>query len=146
MTYRSLTDRNNSRYILRKNRKENGLCIECGKPSAGRLCEKHLILARKSARKIKAKRLSNFLKYGTCIKCNQLAINGTQLCEKHLLYYRARVAKKYKREQQYRIEHRLCSRCRVPLEDGEGRTCMNCSNPKLRRDTAYATNTIRAAA
>jgi hypothetical protein len=71
---------------------------------------------------------------GICVRCSEPPINGTVMCLKHLLDYRNQAIKKNERYRKYCVENRKCTRCGTPLEEEEGRSCMNCSGKRLRKE------------
>ena len=79
---------------------------------------------------------------GICVRCLLPAIGGFIVCAKHR---EKDIIKSLRYNNIYRerlIRDRRCVRCAVPLEEDEGRTCMNCSHKKLREEMVYATHRI----
>lgn len=83
---------------------------------------------------------------GICVECDKPAVAGKCVCEKHLTRYREKSRRRNKINYQHCIDNRLCVRCWTPLEEDEGRTCMNCSGRKTRGEMTYAAHTARIAA
>lgn len=97
----------------------------------------------------KAANRRNYIKRlmaGLCAHCSLPSVGGTTMCEHHREYYREKSAKTNKQNRKYAIDNRLCERCWTPLEPEEGRTCMNCSSKKLRKEMTYAAYSILPAA
>lgn len=62
---------------------------------------------------------------GICYQCyHRPAENGIGMCSSCQEVGKER----HRRNRQKRIKERLCTRCGAPLEEGEYRTCVNCSH------------------
>ena len=127
-----------SKKAYRKRHKALGLCVVCTRPAikGKTLCEIHRFKTSKSQKKnyTTEKRHARMVAYadrhrmaGLCANCGRPAIPGYVNCEKHSKYYRAKsLIQNPIRRKQY-AESGRCVRCSVQLEDGEGKTCVNCS-------------------
>ena len=63
---------------------------------------------------------------GLCVKCFNPAVDGIQVCASCRESERQRNAVKNPHYKQIYRETRRCHSCSVPLEPGEGMTCVNC--------------------
>lgn len=83
---------------------------------------------------------------GICEECWEPAIGGSQLCAKHREIYRLKNIRNNDKYRERLVKERRCVRCGTPLEDDEGRTCMNCNGKRERKEMTYATHNIRVTA
>lgn len=81
-------ERRHARY---QKARENGVCVNCGKPSGGKS------RCPRCAAKEYARRKANYVHIvhppGACYRCDAPAVKGFKLCERHLEIQRATVAK-----------------------------------------------------
>jgi hypothetical protein len=117
-----------------------GLCIRCGEPvvPGRRQCQKHLDYCRTKSRQyynenpgrdyaLKKVRRARRKAQGLCVYCGEPALPGRGQCAAHAEYNnRGRKEKNQATRKRY-AETRRCVRCSAPLDDLEGKTCINCS-------------------
>lgn len=80
---------------------------------------------------------------GICEECWKPATGGSQLCAKHREIYRLKNIRNNDKYRERLAKERRCVRCATPLEEDEGRTCMNCSGKRERKDMTYAAHRVR---
>src|SRR5574343_946652 len=87
------------------------------------------------------KRYLKKVRSGRCVSCTNAASKGSVYCDHHRQYNREKSARHNKKRLQRYIKEHRCTRCSAPLEENEGRTCMNCNDPetKYRNGGIYAT-------
>ncbi len=121
-------------------RKAAGLCVRCGEPvvPGKRQCQKHLNYCCEKSKQyyrndpVKSYRCMVTLRrgrkaQGLCIHCGRPAMPGRGQCAAHAEYNnRGRKEKNQATRKRY-AETRRCVRCSAPLDDLEGKSCINCS-------------------
>jgi hypothetical protein len=80
---------------------------------------------------------------GICVKCLSNTVGATTMCAKHREIYRLKDEKYNKKYRERLVKERRCVRCATPLEEDEGRTCMNCSGKRERKEMIYAAHRVR---
>ena len=91
---------------LRDYRKENGLCITCGKPVYKNYsrCYEHYIYFKRVDRKRREARAKRYAEIGLCRICGKPVVKGKKFCEEHLEKYR----KIMSHAQAIRMEKKKC--------------------------------------